>query len=159
MPSRNTAKDELDLVPIMNLVTILIPFLLFSATFVSLGAIETTVPGIVDQVDVDPPPSLELSVTIDHQGYVVGTGLHAQPDPDWTLPRDPAHAGPDSWDTTGLVRILAELKEEHPQEDTVILVPASDVSYDVLIHTMDATAGRLSDEPLFPAVVVAGGAT
>ena len=39
---RTTEETPLDLVPIMNLVTILIPFLLMSAQFVTLAVIDST---------------------------------------------------------------------------------------------------------------------
>ena len=47
MGKKRLAKaEELNLVPIMNLVTILIPFLLLSVQFVSLAVIDSTLPAI-----------------------------------------------------------------------------------------------------------------
>ena len=72
---RAAAADELDLVPIMNLVTILIPFLLMAAQFVSYAVIDSTLPAIgppqelEDQEDEEPP--LNLSVFITGKGYTV----------------------------------------------------------------------------------------
>jgi biopolymer transport protein ExbD len=43
---RGVVAEELDLVPIMNLVTILIPFLLMAAQFVSYAVIDSTLPVI-----------------------------------------------------------------------------------------------------------------
>ena len=43
---RNEEAEELNLVPIMNLVTILIPFLLMAAQFISLAVIDSTLPAI-----------------------------------------------------------------------------------------------------------------
>jgi biopolymer transport protein ExbD len=43
---RGEQAEELDLVPIMNLVTILIPFLLMASSFVSLAVIDSTLPAI-----------------------------------------------------------------------------------------------------------------
>ena len=39
---------ELDLVPIMNLVTILIPFLIMAAEFIQLAVIDSSAPPISD---------------------------------------------------------------------------------------------------------------
>lgn len=43
---RAMAEQELDLIPIMNLVTILIPFLIMAAQFVNLAVIDSTLPAI-----------------------------------------------------------------------------------------------------------------
>lgn len=69
MAKRKTNReDPLDLVPIMNLVTILIPFLLMSAQFVHLAVIDSTLPAIgpPQEVEKDPDdePPLMLSVAI-----------------------------------------------------------------------------------------------
>ena len=58
--------DELNLIPIMNLVTILIPFLLMAASFISLAVIDTTLPAIGDptpQEEPDEPPKEPQSKT------------------------------------------------------------------------------------------------
>ena len=43
---RTQETEELNLVPIMNLVTILIPFLIMAAQFVQLAVIDSTLPAI-----------------------------------------------------------------------------------------------------------------
>lgn len=72
---RRTAEEApLDLVPIMNLVTILIPFLLMSAQFVTLAVIDSTLPAIGPPQEVqeepDEPP-LMLSIAVTDQGFTV----------------------------------------------------------------------------------------
>ena len=65
--------EDLDLVPIMNLVTILIPFLLMASSFVTLAAIDSTLPAIGDPS----PPSetdedkLSLSIAITDEGWTL----------------------------------------------------------------------------------------
>ena len=72
---RGAVAEELDLVPIMNLVTILIPFLLMAAQFVSYAVIDSTLPAIgppqtiEDQEDEEEP--LNLSVFITDKGFTV----------------------------------------------------------------------------------------
>ena len=63
---RGEDAEDLDLVPIMNLVTILIPFLLMASSFVSLAAIDSTLPAIgqppeVTEEDEDPPLNLSIA--------------------------------------------------------------------------------------------------
>lgn len=167
---RETEEAALDLVPIMNLVTILIPFLLMSSQFVSLAVIDSTLPAIGEpQETTDTDEPLNLSVLITSDGFNI-TGA------DEVLPEDDAQSGPivecvengcptpESYNYTELTRRLGLVKDEHSDEENVILVPNSKVSYEVLVLTMDAA--RENDEEkgsdgkprtLFPFVVIAGG--
>lgn len=165
--------EEVNLVPIMNLVTILIPFLLMSVQFISLAVIDSTLPAIGPpsaQTENTEKP-LNLSVMITDAGYTIagssavipkaGEGAGAGP----TVPCTEAGCPrPEAYDTKELRRILNDVKDEFPREENVILVPESRVPYEVLVITMDATREdpeRKEDgKPrlLFPFVVIAGGA-
>ncbi|MBX2800300.1 MAG: biopolymer transporter ExbD [Myxococcales bacterium] len=168
---RGGQAEELDLVPIMNLVTILIPFLLMASSFVSLAAIDSTLPAIGQppeplQDDEDPP--LSLSIDITDEGYIVKGGDESLKgegeDKGLRIPCAQSNCPtPDTYDTKELRSLLVDLKEAWPEEENVILVPTSQVPYEVLVLTMDATRndpettedGKPRD--LFPFVVIAGG--
>ena len=70
--------EDLNLVPIMNLVTILIPFLLMSAQFVHLAVIDSSLPAIVppEIIEEEPPdkPPLTLMVLVADEGLFVQGG-------------------------------------------------------------------------------------
>ncbi len=168
---RLTTAEELNLVPIMNLVTILIPFLLMAAQFVSLAVIDSTLPAIGPpkpaETDPDEKP-LNLSVIITNAGYTIA-GAEA------VLPNEGGEGGPTvpcietgcpsamSYDTKELTRLLGLVKDEYPDDQNVILVPESRIPYEVLVVTMDATredpTTKVGDgsRELFPYVVIAGG--
>ena len=65
-----------NLVPIMNLVTILIPFLLLTVQFVHLAVIDSSLPAIgapkATQDQIDDKPPLMLTVAIAEKGFIVG---------------------------------------------------------------------------------------
>lgn len=66
---------ELNLLPFMNLMTLLIPFLLASAQFVTLAVIDSSLPAIgapktTDEQKDDKPP-LNLTVGITSEGFTV----------------------------------------------------------------------------------------
>lgn len=67
---------ELNLVPMMNLISILIPSLLVSVAFIELAVLNVTAPAIGESDD-DPPaeeddqPPLNLTVTITEKGYTI----------------------------------------------------------------------------------------
>lgn len=165
--------EDLDLVPIMNLVTILIPFLLMASSFVTLAAIDSTLPAIGDPS----PPSetdedkLSLSIAITDEGWtllgadaVLGAPAEGE-DRGPTVPcSKPGCPTPDSYDTKELTRILGTIKDRYPDEENVILVPESDIPYEVLVITMDSsredptTKENGKPRTLFPFVVIAGGA-
>jgi len=171
---RAAAAEELDLVPIMNMVTILIPFLLLSVQFVSIAVIDSTLPAIGKPTEAQPDDEekLNLSVAITDKGYSVlgASGVLGNPDGDGaTVPclRDGC-PGVDAYDVSKLTEMLGQIKDEYPDEENVILIPESNVPYEVLIATMDAarenpdvkvTVNGVSDvaRPLFPFVVIAGG--
>jgi biopolymer transport protein ExbD len=156
--------QDLDLVPIMNLVTILIPFLLIGAQFMRIAVIDTALPSPpAATTEAAPDDGLRLTVAITSEGYTVtgrdellaGSGR----------PIECTVAGcPDAnaYDTAALTRLLATLKGRWPDEKYVVIVPESEVNYETLVRTMDAARedregaiGRVK-AVLFPAVVIAG---
>jgi biopolymer transport protein ExbD len=142
----------------MNLVTILIPFLLMAAQFVTYAVIDSALPSISDtNTPLPPEDPLNLSISIRTNGLsVAARGL------------EPAHELPlrdGEYDVTGLRALLTTLKDDNPDEDTVILVPGADVPYAALVTTLDAARedpeaagdGRCAGRCLFPRSVMAGG--
>lgn len=69
-------EEELNLVPIMNLVSILIPFLVMASAQVQLAVIDSTMPAISEErpeeePDEDEDPPLQVNVVITDQGFSV----------------------------------------------------------------------------------------
>ncbi|MEN0062921.1 MAG: biopolymer transporter ExbD [Myxococcota bacterium] len=169
---RGEQAEDLDLVPIMNLVTILIPFLLMASSFVSLAVINSTLPAIGQEQEVeedtDEPP-LSLKVAVTDEGFVVqgndellkGDGETKGVVIDCKQTGCP---GAEAYDVAELRELLIKVKDVNEDEENVILVPESTIPYEVLVMTMDATRedpetkgdGGLPRQ-LFPGVVIAGG--
>jgi len=168
--------EDVNLVPIMNLVTILIPFLLVAIQFVSLAVIDSTLPAIgppsAEVPDEDEQP-LNLSLMITDEGYTIAgadavlrpEGGDADEEAGPTIPcKEPGCPTPDSYDIAELTRMLGMVKDEYPNDENVILVPESSIAYEVLVRTMDASredaSMKVDGKPrlLFPFVVIAGGA-
>lgn len=182
---RPTSDDELDLVPIMNLVSILIPFLLMAAQFVHLSVIDSTLPAIgepkeVEEKQEDDKPPLVLTVAITDRGFFVSgadsvlnpegegddgaEGEEKERPPTVPCKGDTVCSGPDAYDYDELTRILGLVKDEYPDDENVILLPESRVAYEIIVRVMDACREdrntKTSDgfRKLFPFVVIAGGA-
>jgi biopolymer transport protein ExbD len=188
---RGDSAEELNLVPIMNLVTILIPFLLMAAQFVSYAVIDSTLPAISaqqpeQQEEPDEKP-LNLSIMITREGFAV-SGNHAELKdagggeegekkganvlcvvPGCAYDADGGEGPIEAYDVAELRALLGRIKDDKPEEKNVILVPDSDLPYEVLVMAMDATRedpdssstkeadGGCNGRCLFPFVVIAGG--
>ena len=173
-----TEDPDLNLTPIMNLVTILIPFLIMAAQFVQLSVIDSTLPAIGQPVPTDPPkpddkPPLQLSLALSSNGInIMGADTVIYPDgkPEFAEgeerpPTLPCISGGEcqnveDYDWKTLREKLNLIKDEYPDDENVILVPNSDTQYEIIVRAMDTSR----DDPdadsrtLFPFVVVAGGA-
>jgi len=176
-PRKEAEEDPLNLVPIMNLVTILIPFLLLSAQFVTLAVIDSTLPAITEEVVQDEPPDededkpLGLSILITGEGFTLtGTNIES------VLPKEDEENGPkvacleagcptpESYDYQQLTEKLVLLRDNWPDEENVIFVPDGSIPYEVVVLTMDAAREDPNDRDdqqkareLFPYVVIAAG--
>ena len=168
MKRRPADEEELNLIPIMNLVTLLIPFLLMSAQFVSYSMIESTLPEICSGSDCgdadDPAVAVRLLVSRDaYQIEATGSGFE---DLDAGL-HIPCPGGACDEATATLREHLTRLKDAHPNLDHLVLVPDGKVDYATLILAMDTTredpdaAGMPGEHCdgrcLFPQITVAGG--
>ena len=179
---RQAASQPLDLIPIMNLVTILIPFLLMAAQFVHLAVIDSTLPAIgppqpVEEQEKPDKPPLQLSLGVTAEGVRINGADHVLfPDGAPTVaegedkpPTVPCTSGGvctgvEDYDWSELTRLLSKIKDEYPDDENVIFVPDNKIRYEILISAMDATReDRANPGPdgarlLFPFVVIAGGA-
>ncbi len=138
---------ELNIVPYLDVVTNLVMFMLLSITgLIALGVVNVSAPKIGGEAAAQAEPTqprLLLTVAISKQGfYVAGAGgvlggPADQPAVDANQPptvplRDGKH------DYATLTELLQKVKERYPQETNVILSADPDISYEVLVHTMDA---------------------
>jgi hypothetical protein len=99
-------------------------------------------------------PSLHLTVTVTGDGFEVQGDPVSFLDDEGTLPRA-ADGGDYPFDA--LNALLARIKDEYPDEQTVIVAASAGISYDVLVATLDACRERSGDgsQALFPSVVLA----
>lgn len=154
---------ELNLIPVMNLMSVTIPFLVMGAQFVEYSSMQ----GAMARIGARPAPGIEapvqplgLQVAISAEGLGLSVGAGATGGAQRTvLPC----AGPcrdvDAYDWAGLNRRLAALKDQHPDELTAVVAPSDDIRYELLIRAMEACREeRLADgsaRVLFPRVLIA----
>ncbi len=156
--------EELNLIPVMNLMVTLIPFLLLGAAFYHLGVVPASIPENVPASDAEPPKEVKVTVNL-----VLGldkttvSGSAALLDEDETAAMDaefPAKNGVP--DLKMLQAHLFGIRSKYPKSDTVILLPADELRYERLIEILDFVRERKTGktgkdgeivEPLFPVTV------
>ena len=171
-PSRRSSRDieeiELNLTPVMNLMVVLIPLLLSSATFIKIGVIDLNLPpavgSSVSQVEApkESEKNLDLAITITEQGFFISSSLavlkgkHNEP----TIPLDENG----EYNFKQLSEKLFSIKEQainkFSDTDKVVIQAEPNINYQLLISTRDAARNFIVDNkkvPLFPEVSLAAG--
>lgn len=156
---RIKAEDDvdIDMVPVMNMFLVLIPFLLMSASFLHLKGINTSVPVQAERVAataVDPETKITVVVELLESGFQVSALADSlgQDDLDRLAGKFKKSADqPYAYEL--LVTHLERIKQAYPASDTILVIPAETVRYDAIIDTMDA-ARYSQEQPLFPNVVL-----
>ena len=150
--ARYRGRNDINIVPMLDVMTILVFFLIFTAVFSKTHILELNLPANATQ-QLELPKVLELEVVVRKNVIEIadrGTGVLQ------TLP-----ATADGPDLEGLSLFLQRVKSKFPdkRDATVLLEP--DVPYDLLVQVMDTVKsfeGMLDGEPargeLFPVVSV-----
>ncbi len=156
---RPMREGNLELLPVMNLVTILIPMLLMAAQLAELAAIDTTLPAVAKSDPVPPPGDTEPLVLRISRGGVQLRGVPT----DVEVARELRCIGDvcakvTDYPLAELTASLEAVKASRPDDDAVTIDPMGDVPYGVLVAVMDAARETDTRAPLFPRVTVSGGA-
>lgn len=137
----STEAQELDLLPVMNLFMVLIPFLLMGAAFFHIAVIPTSLPTHTPQEsDVPKTPttvSVNLAITGTEMVLTVSSvslGEDKLAELGSTFPKTAkGHA------VEGLIKHLKGLKAAYPTSNTIIVLPEEKVTYEQLVGILDAT--------------------
>jgi biopolymer transport protein ExbD len=146
---RGRAKNvELNLVPVIDLMSVLITFLLITAVWnqVNMMQIGSSLYGKqLDDKKPIPPPKSDVVLRIDIKpiGYVLTVGKQ--------VISLPVLSG--SFDDPGLMAQLQRVKQLYPEKTDVVVQMADDLPYEQLIRGMDDCL-----QSGFPAISVATGA-
>ncbi len=155
---------EVNLIPVMNLFVVLIPFLLMSAAFYHVGIIPASVPSQTSgSSDIAAAKDqVTVNLVLDAEGIRISASS-AVLDQDTLdelsleIPRNDK-----GYDLDQLARALLAIKLEYPASDTLILLPTPEVAYQDIVRVLDTAreferpneTGRTSRVALFPVVVL-----
>jgi biopolymer transport protein ExbD len=119
---------ELLLVPMIDIFTVLVTFLLMTAVFSKTVILQLNLPASQTQFR-DPPPGLQLEVMVRKDLLQVADRNSG---PLATLPNKPG-----GYDYDGLTDYLKRVKSKFPDKTDASILLESDTPYDTLVQVMD----------------------
>src|SRR5688500_15700205 len=148
--ARRGQEGELNLVPMIDIFTVLVTFLLMTAVFYRTVILELNLPAAQSE-PTPPPPGLQLEILV-RKGLLEvadrNTGMLT------TLPN--LAEGPD---LTGLSAYLVRVKERYPDKLDATVLMESNINYDTMVQVMDTVrvveqkqGDRIVMAELFPVI-------
>ena len=154
---RRASEASLNLVPLLTLIAMLIPFVLLSGKYTSYSVIDATAPKL-RKAEAGEEGSAAVVVRVDASGFRVWGEDDVLTPEMAKVPCEPSPcADSGSYDYVGLKQRLASIKAARPLRREVVLAPTAQVPYDVIVRVIDAVRrtepghGRAAAE-LFPVV-------
>jgi biopolymer transport protein ExbD len=164
--TRPCPPHEPDLIPVMNLVCLLIPFLLLTAVFIQYASVDVRAPRFVpDPGRRSHEQPLDLTVLVTDEGFTLTAGGR---------PIDGRNAGADAsagraptipmarqaqgaeYDYAALTTRLRRIKDANEAESQVRIGAERNIDFQTVVKVMDAARGDDRGE-LFPDVVLLAG--
>lgn len=142
---------EVNLVPLLDMVSLLIMMLLVNAQFGTYSELETHLAGAA--AAEQSAEALGLQVDLTREGFRVAWSQGGARQ-ERSFPCGDGCADPARWDTAGLRGLAQELKRTHMAEQQVVLTPGEGVPFELVIRAMDALRADPAGQPLFPDIVV-----
>lgn len=157
---REMADDaEPNMVPIMNMFMVLIPFLLMSASFYQIKAVNTSIPVLAESVDKAPEDSsISLTVIVELKEDALKVSAMSDRLTGEQLAKFKnvySLSGEHLYPMEKFSAHLQMIKSQYPKSDTLILIPNNSTDYETIIRAMD-TARKAGEIALFPNVVLSG---
>jgi biopolymer transport protein ExbD len=145
---RAAESEDLNLIPIMSLFMILIPFLLMGAAFFHMSTIPTSTPQHTPHASDVPktPKTVTLNLVVKPEALsVTASSTSLTPDELSELAAElPIEGG--AYPTARLQDWIAGIKARYPKSNTIIVLPHDDVRYDDLVSILDVTREKKIEE-------------
>ena len=143
----------LNLIPMMDILTVLVIFLLITAVFTHITIMELNVPTHTGESVVN-TPNFSIEVIVRKAGLEIGNGSSVEA----AIPKKD-----DKYDLEMLSKMLTRLKAQYPEKNDATVLIEPDIQYDYLIQIMDAMrgadvreegSGEMKKTALFPKISV-----
>ncbi|MGH7595674.1 MAG: ExbD/TolR family protein [bacterium] len=162
---------ELNLNPLLDMMTVLIPLLLANAQFAKIGVIELNLPPAVSAagsgsgsaIPKEEKRTLDLTVSVTDKGFYISSAVAVLTGAAGAAPAIPVNADGE-YDFDALSQKLYEIKKkvgnEFADPDAIVIQAEPKIRYQILVSTMDAARSIRLDEKivgLFPNVALSAG--
>lgn len=127
-------RNDINIVPMLDVMVILVFFLIFTAVFSKTNIVELNLPPQQAGTPPDLPPTLELEVIV-HKDNVVVADKN-------TGPLSTFQNTADGYDLAAVTDFLARIKAKFPEKRDATLLFEADVPYDTIVQVMDAVRTR-----------------
>ncbi len=139
---------ELNVMPFIDVFSLLVSFLLMSAVFLSVGILEVQIPFLTSAPPEKTPDERTLDVKVDMEKDKIEVTAA------WSKP--PVNEQKKAFkvtkeDIAALHKFLVDIRRGAPEADKVSFFTEDDVIYKDLAHVLDAIKVRQPGDPVFPA--------
>ena len=149
--ARKRHVPEINLVPMLDMMALLIQVLLINVHFGAYAQIETKAGGKQGQ---DPTSGQQVVVGVQEDGFTVSwSAAGTRMQRGFPCPSTPC--APSDYNAVALRTLLEALKETAPDETRVVLSPHGAIPFEVMALAMDTVRTDSTNAPLFPDIVVA----
>ncbi len=121
----------LNLIPMMDILTVLVIFLLITAVFTHVTIMELSIPTQAGGSAVN-TPNFSIEVIVRKAGLEIANGASVEA----AIPKKD-----DKYDLEMLSKMLTRLKARYPGKEDAAVLMEPDIPYDYLIQIMDAIRG------------------
>ncbi len=146
-------RDDLNIVPMIDMMVILVFFLIFTAVFSKTNILQLNLPSASTAAPLDLPKTLKLEVIIHADDVVVDDRTSGT-----VLKTFANTAG--GVDLDGLSEFMRQVKSQFPQMTDATILPSPATSYDTLVQVMDTVrvyqlpVAPFSKAELFPDIAI-----
>jgi biopolymer transport protein ExbD len=150
-------RDDLNIVPMIDMMVILVFFLIFTAVFSKTNILQLNLPASSNTTPLDLPKGLKLEVIIRPNDLVVNDRNSG--------PLKVLENTPTGYDLENLSVYMRQVKSQFPQMTDATILPGPAVPYDTLVQVMDAVrvyqlpVAPFSKAELFPDIAIADAPT
>ena len=149
--ARSHGDNDVNVVPMLDIFTILLFFLIFTAVLTPTRIIELNLPGLSSQPALDLPKDLVLEVVVRKDSIVV-QDKNAGPLEGGVIPNTSA-----GYDYAALNLKMAQIKRQKPEHKSATILLEPLISYEIIVSTMDAVRavapqGGVAGGELFPEI-------
>jgi biopolymer transport protein ExbD len=148
----HSGRDDLNIVPMIDMMVILVFFLIFTAVFSKTNILQLNLPANASAAPLDLPKGLKLEVIIRPNDLVVNDRNSG--------PLKVLDNTPSGYDLDGLSEYMRRVKATYPQMTDATVLPGPNVAYDTLVQVMDTVrvyqlpVAPFSKAELFPDIAI-----